>query len=62
MINELSIIYKKWGKENDIQPLLSADELLIENELNETQTKWLKEFIKIWEKCEDVERFYKVNK
>jgi len=62
MINELSIIYKKWGKENDIQPLLSADELLIENELNETQTKWLKEFIVVWDWAQLVECFIEVNK
>tara|TARA_R100001530_G_scaffold133368_1_gene106662 strand:- start:482 stop:661 length:180 start_codon:yes stop_codon:yes gene_type:complete len=48
-IEELTIIYHKWGKENNIQPLLSADELLSENVLNKTQTKWLKEFIIVWD-------------
>tara|TARA_R100001082_G_scaffold109385_1_gene86458 strand:+ start:1197 stop:1406 length:210 start_codon:yes stop_codon:yes gene_type:complete len=47
-INDLIEIYKEWGEINKIKPLLSADELLAENILNENQTKWLKEFIIVW--------------
>ena len=57
MINELIEIYEKWGKDNNIEPLLSADDLLNENICNRKQNMFLMEFIKIWEKCEDVERF-----
>ena len=61
MINELSKIYEKWGKDNNIESLLSADELLSENELNETQTIWVKEFIKVWDMAQDVEYFIEAN-
>tara|TARA_R100001463_G_scaffold106543_1_gene161180 strand:+ start:1265 stop:1474 length:210 start_codon:yes stop_codon:yes gene_type:complete len=52
-INDLIEIYKEWGEINKIEPLLSADELLAENILNENQTKWLKEFIIVWSWLEE---------
>ena len=52
-INDLIEIYKEWGEINKIKPLLSADELLAENILNENQTKWLKEFIIVWSWLEE---------
>lgn len=62
-IEELTKIYHKWGKDNNIDPLLSADDLLSENTCNRKQNMFLMEFIKIWNKCEDVERFiYEANK
>ena len=62
-IEELTIIYNKWGKDNNIDPLLSADDLLSENTCNRKRNMFLIEFIEIWQKCDDVERFiYEVNK
>lgn len=61
-LDELIKIYHKWGKDNSIEPLLSADELLMDNTCNRKQNLFLMEFIEVWEKAEDVERFiYEVN-
>ena len=61
-LDELIKIYHKWGKDNSIDPLLSADELLMDNTCNRKQNLFLMEFIEVWEKAEDVERFiYEVN-
>tara|TARA_R100001463_G_scaffold97607_2_gene152103 strand:+ start:952 stop:1203 length:252 start_codon:yes stop_codon:yes gene_type:complete len=56
-INKLITIYEKWGKDNNIEPLLSADELLMENTCNRKQNLFLMEFIEAWEKAEEVESF-----
>ena len=52
-IDLLVKIYKKWGEDNDIEDLGSADEELIWNSnLNDKQTKWLEKFVKIWDEFE----------
>jgi hypothetical protein len=52
-IDLLTKIYKKWGEDNDIENLGSADEELMWNSnLNDKQTNWLEKFIKIWDQFE----------
>tara|TARA_R100000773_G_C4198007_1_gene101445 strand:- start:246 stop:425 length:180 start_codon:yes stop_codon:yes gene_type:complete len=52
-IDLLTKIYKKWGEDNDIKNIGSADEELMWNSnLNDKQTNWLEKFIKIWDKLE----------
>ena len=53
-INLLVKIYNKWGVDNDIESIGSADEELMWNSnLNDKQTKWLKKFIEIWDKLQN---------
>ena len=62
-LNDLIKIYEKWGKDNNIEPLLSADELLMDNTCNRKQNLFLMEFIEVWDKAQEVERFiYGMNK
>lgn len=56
-LNDLIEIYEKWGKANNIKPLLSADELLMENTCNRKQNIFLIDFIKAWEMAEDIQQF-----
>jgi hypothetical protein len=52
-IDILVKVYKKWGEDNDIENLGSADEELTWNsDLNDKQIKWLEKFILIWDKME----------
>tara|TARA_R100001509_G_C4833529_1_gene204117 strand:+ start:560 stop:736 length:177 start_codon:yes stop_codon:yes gene_type:complete len=52
-IDYLTKIYLKWGEENDIEDIGSADEELMWNiNLNDKQTKWLERFIFVWNKLE----------
>ena len=52
-IDLLTKIYKKWGEDNDIEDIGSADgELMWNSNLNDKQTNWLEKFIKIWNKME----------
>jgi len=52
-IDILVKIYKKWGEDNDIKDLGSADEMLFwGNNLSEDQEQWLEKFIKVWDKIE----------
>ena len=52
-IDILIKVYKKWGKDNDIANLGSADEELMWNSsLNDKQVKWLEKFILVWDKME----------
>ena len=52
-IDILIKVYKKWGKDNDIENLGSADEELMWNSsLNDKQVKWLEKFILVWDKME----------
>jgi hypothetical protein len=52
-IDILVKVYKKWGKDNDIENLGSADEELMWNSnLNDKQVKWLEKFIIVWDKIE----------
>tara|TARA_R100000655_G_C2901922_1_gene178997 strand:+ start:344 stop:529 length:186 start_codon:yes stop_codon:yes gene_type:complete len=50
--NKLSDIYNKWGDENNLQPLGSADEELFRNDLTVEQYAFLIKFIKVWDKVE----------
>jgi len=52
-IDILVKIYNKWGNDNDIENLGSADEELMWNSnLNKKQTEWLEKFIQLWDKVE----------
>ena len=52
-IDILVKVYKKWGQDNNIKNLGSADEELMWNSsLNDKQVKWLEKFILIWDKIE----------
>jgi|TARA_A100000172_G_scaffold75413_1_gene58181 hypothetical protein len=52
-IDILVKVYKKWGEDNDIENLGSADEELMWNSnLNDKQVKWLEKFIIVWDKIE----------
>tara|TARA_R100001230_G_C5521471_1_gene58584 strand:- start:280 stop:468 length:189 start_codon:yes stop_codon:yes gene_type:complete len=52
-IDILVKVYKKWGQDNNIKNLGSADEELMWNSsLNDKQVKWLKKFILLWDKIE----------
>ena len=52
-IDILIKVYKKWGEDNDIENLGSADEELMWNStLNDKQVKWLEKFILLWDKIE----------
>jgi hypothetical protein len=52
-IDILVKVYKKWGQDNNIKNLGSADEELMWNSsLNDKQVKWLEKFILLWNKIE----------
>ena len=52
-IDILVKVYKKWGQDNNIKNLGSADEELMWNpNLNKKQVKWLEKFILLWDKIE----------
>ena len=52
-IDILVKVYKKWGQDNNIKNLGSADEELMWNStLNDKQVKWLEKFILLWDKIE----------
>ena len=56
-IDLLVKIYNKWGEDNDIKNLGSADEMLYwDSNLSEDQEEWLEKFIKVWNKLENKER------
>ena len=52
-INLLAGIYERWTAKNGL-PLMSADEQLFENE-NAEQSAWLKRFLEIWERNEELQ-------
>tara|TARA_X000001388_G_scaffold9621_1_gene5891 strand:+ start:1743 stop:1955 length:213 start_codon:yes stop_codon:yes gene_type:complete len=53
-IDILVKIYKKWGEDNNLENLGSADEELIwRSNLTQKQTQWLEKFIRVWDKIED---------
>ena len=58
MIDKLTDVYNKWGDDNNLQPLGSADEELLGREnLTKEQRKWLKDFCETWEQAESVQNF-----
>ena len=62
-INQLTDLYVKWGEDNNIKDPTSADEVILREELSNTQREWLEEFIKSWDMAMDVDRYiYDQNK
>ena len=58
MINKLTDVYNKWGDDNNLQPLGSADEeLLGRKNLTKEQREWLEKFIEVWNNQEEVDSF-----
>ena len=55
MINKLCDIYNRWGDKNNLQPLGSADEVILRNDLTVDQYAFLIQFIKVWDKAEERE-------
>ena len=60
-IDILVKIYKKWGEDNNLENLGSADEeLMWRSNLTQKQTQWLEKFIGVWDKIEnEVEGYIK---
>ena len=57
IINKLTDIYTDWIDKNKLEDA-SADEVLMGTpNLTEKQKEWLKEFIEVWDKGNDVERW-----
>ena len=53
-IDLLVKIYNKWGVDNDIESIGSADEeLMVNSNLNDKQIQWLEKFIEIWDKLQN---------
>ena len=53
-IDLLVKIYNKWGVDNDIESIGSADEeLMLNSNLNDKQIQWLDKFIEIWDKLQN---------
>jgi len=53
-IDLLVKIYNKWGVDNDIESIGSADEeLMLNSNLNDKQIQWLEKFIEIWDKLQN---------
>jgi len=47
---------------NGIKEIISADEQLYEDDMNDKQSVWLKEFIDVYFKAQDLEYFIEKNK
>jgi hypothetical protein len=61
IINKLTDIYTDWIDKNKLDNA-SADEVLLGTpNLTEKQKKWLEDFIKVWDKSNDVERWFYEN-
>ena len=61
IINKLTDIYTDWIDKNRLENA-SADEVLMGTpNLTEKQREWLKEFIEVWEKGQDVESWFYEN-
>ena len=59
MIDTLVKIYNKWGdrpENNNLQPLGSADEMLMSEIATIDQCCWLERFIDVWNKAQERER------
>jgi hypothetical protein len=61
IINKLTDIYTDWIDKNKLESA-SADEVLAGTpNLTEKQKEWLKEFIEVWDKGNDVESWLNEN-
>ena len=59
MIDTLVKIYNKWGdrpENNNLQPLGSADEMLMNETATIDQCYWLERFIDVWNRTQERER------
>ena len=59
----LEKLYGRWLFRNKFNPLTSADDLLYDHHcgnvtLSNTQEKWIRKFINVWEKAEDYRNRY----
>ena len=62
IINKLTGIYTDWIDKNKLENA-SADEVLMGTpNLTDKQKEWLKEFIEVWDKGNDVESWLDKNK
>ena len=60
LIDKLVSIYNRWGdlEENkNLQPLESAQSVLLNKTITKKQTKWIERFLEVWKKSH--ERDYK---
>ena len=61
IINKLTGIYTDWIDKNKLENA-SADEVLMGTpNLTDKQREWLEKFIKVWDKSNDVERWFYEN-
>ena len=62
-INQLTDLYVKWCEKNNINNPTSADEVILREELSDTQREWLEKFIQSWDMAMDVDKYiYDQNK
>ena len=40
-INQLTDLYNEWGDKNNLQPLGSADECILRDDISDEQREWL---------------------
>lgn len=57
MLNKLIDIYNNWGEKNNLEPLGSADEAILREDISFKQRKWLEKFIEVWDFQEEVDHF-----
>ena len=58
MIDKLTVVYNKWGDDNNLQPLGSADEELLGREnLTKKQREWLEKFVEMRNNQEEIDYF-----
>ena len=62
-INQLTDLYNDWGDKNNLQPLGSADECILRDDISDELREWLEKFIESWDMAMDVDRYiYDQNK
>ena len=62
-INQLTDLYNECGDKNNLQPLGSADECILRDDISDEQREWLEKFIESWDMAMDVDRYiYDQNK
>jgi hypothetical protein len=55
-IDKLVDIYNKWGDKENLQPLSSADEEMLKDNITNEQRDWLIKFIRLWDLTEQKEK------
>ena len=62
-INQQTDLYVKWCEKNNINNPTSADEVILREELSDTQREWLEKFIESWDMAMNVDKYiYDQNK